>query len=145
MTVIIAIIAAAVFCASCVFCVLIFLQGRKGAEENAKKMRELGERIDYVGELVQRKTELLAQKLGEQAGQTVSVQDVPGSGSGEIEEIDDEIDLDNLFMELSETAEKKPEEPEEPEEPAPRRRHAGYNIGRSGKKYSAAELKQLIR
>lgn len=139
MTVIIAIIAAAVFCASCVFCVLIFLQSRKEAETNVKKMQELGERIDYVGELVQRKTELLAQKIDEHTEPNDTSQDAQQSDPGVIEEIDGEIDMDDLFMELG--AEVK----EEPEEPVPRRRHAGYNVGRSGKKYSAAELKQLIK
>ena len=81
---------------------------------------------------------------------------------GEIEELDDEIELDDLFRELNAmTAESGPEpapqlqpepaaQPAEPETapeepPAPTRYHQGYNIGRSGRKYTAEELNVLIR
>ena len=108
----------------------------------------------------------------------------------EIEELDDEIELDDLFRELAAMGEAEEEEPQqkletlpqpapqftspqpapEPPQPAPvqprpapqfippqpapeppqpslvqTRHHQGYNIGRSGKKYTAEELNMLIR
>lgn len=100
--------------------------------------------------------------------------------TGDIEELDDEIDLDDLFRELSAMSVVEPEAEAEEEpaaqpereplppiaypEPAiqpqpvqhqqelpeeqPRkatRYHQGYNIGRSGRKYTAEELNVLIR
>lgn len=100
--------------------------------------------------------------------------------TGDIEELDDEINLDDLFRELSAMSVVEPEAEAEEEpaaqpereplppiaypEPAlqpqpvqqqqelpeeqPRkatRYHQGYNIGRSGRKYTAEELNVLIR
>ena len=84
---------------------------------------------------------------------------------GEIEELGDEIELDDLFRELQQAEpviQPEPAQTVQPEpapvpqpEPAtvqpveePRkvtRYHQGYNIGRSGRKYTAEELNVLIR
>ena len=97
--------------------------------------------------------------------------DISDSGLWEIEELDDEIEFDDLFRELEAMPTETPEEPAPPAaadpqvpvqpqipvqpqyapEPEPELRleptryHQGYNIGRSGRKYTAEELNVLIR
>ena len=69
----------------------------------------------------------------------------------EIEELDDEIELDDLFRELDAMSKAQPAPPQPqtqqpaPPQPVETKHHQGYNVGRSGKRYTAEELNMLIR
>ena len=129
---------------------------KQQSEEDNKR------RLELLEEEIQQLTGYLEEAAAEQSAKE-SVED------WEIEEIDDlgdEIELDDLFRELNAVTEQRQEEQQsEPlPEPAPvtepvppqstpepmevrheTRYHQGYNIGRSGRKYTAEELNVLIR
>lgn len=215
---VIAIIIAVVFSVFCVLCLHTMFLTRRETEESKTRITQLEKNIGDVSELVTAKTEELVKKLDEQT--TAQKVETPAAAlesepvseiktdneslyetAGIIEELDDEIDLDDLFgesepeeieeidlegieLEDIEPEESIPEEPavivqeqkeeitpEKPEENVPEKtgenmandpdlvmirpesipemfrikHHTGYDVGKSGKKYNAAELDMLIR
>jgi len=140
-----------------------------------EKTDQLIERLEnqQFDEDNRRKLELLEEEIRQLTGYVEEVsaeQNAKESDENwEIDELGDEIELDDLFRELNAMSEPKQEEsqiqpqrkPEPEPEPTPTpsepiaqpmqevrqetRYHQGYNIGRSGRKYTAEELNVLIR
>lgn len=206
-----AIIATGILCVLCVICIIALTGTRRQANENKKAIKDIRESIGTVGDSINEKTTQLIERLEKQQFDAENTQrldaleaeikQLSGAGDefGEIEELGDEIELDDLFRELSAMGEVGAEQPQaqpapqpvpQPEpvlqpEPVPQaapvpaaepittaepipqaqpipqadpipqaraeeprketRYHQGYDIGRSGRKYTAEELNVLIR
>ncbi len=135
------------------------LERQQSEEDNRRRLELLEEEIQQLTGYLE---EAAAEQSAGESGEDWSIE--------EIDDLGDEIELDDLFRELNAMTEQKQEElkaPPEPEptptpapitepvmpQPAPEptevrhetRYHQGYNIGRSGRKYTAEELNVLIR
>ncbi|MGN0702898.1 MAG: hypothetical protein ACI4KL_06985 [Lentihominibacter sp.] len=170
----IAVIAAGLFIALGVFFIICSLKSIKSSQKNETRIKGLEDSLDNMEKLISERTNYLAAKL-EESSPVRAVEAPPENTRECAEQVSaarelDEISLEDLFdddfedwlmEEVAETQEPEPEpmpapEPE-PVRPAPKsepapvtayppsNHHMGYDVGKSGRKYTASELEDLIR
>lgn len=161
--IILAIIAAVILAAFCVICLIVLKENRGDAERQEKHMKVIEDNIHRVGDIISRNSELIESKLAH----------IKPEEDGDDFDLDFEIDLDDepkekptpvkpvtpapaVSVPKEKPAQAKPVTPtsdsitemirdiKKLEEETPPRKKITYDTGKSGRKYTAEELRNLI-
>lgn len=145
--VIIAVVIVTVFC---VLCLLALKKNREDAERQEKHMKAIEDNIYRVGDIISRNSELIESRLAQ-------TQQLKQDSLEEEDDFDFEIDLeDEIEEEPVAKATPAPAPAQDPiadmirdikklEEETPPKGKMTFDTGRSGRKYTAEELIDLIR
>ncbi|MCQ2547061.1 MAG: hypothetical protein MJ161_05905 [Clostridia bacterium] len=100
-TMIIAIIAAVIFGVFCFLCVCFLFNNQKDTRRNEERMKTLEYKMGLMGELINQKTDMLAEKMAEQGNliEAARTVEAPKAAPAVVEEEDDEetISLEEIF------------------------------------------------
>lgn len=159
LSLILAIIAGGLFAVFCVLCLVTLKKNREEAELHEKHMKAIENNICKVGDMISKNYEMLEQQLAHAEEIKTAKAEAPAVEPEKTEEIDldDEFDFE---IDLEDIIEDEPAPVTKPavdpiteilsgirklEEEEPPKGKMTFDTGRSGKKYTAEELKELIR
>ncbi|MCQ2545276.1 MAG: hypothetical protein MJ144_02460 [Clostridia bacterium] len=164
LSLVLAIIAGILFAVFCVLCLIVLKKNREEAELQQKHMKAIENNIYRVGDMISRNSEMIEQQLAHAEEVKATKTEAPAAEPEGIEETDFDDDFD-FEIDLEDIVEEEPAPPvpapatrpavdpiteilsgiKKLEEEEPQKGKMTFDTGKSGRKYTAEELKKLIR